>query len=468
MYLDNIVLAKNAESSVSYSEILMTTISVSEDIADAEMLALSSEFKSHVLGSEAASDWWPKIKAFFKKIWEALKRLFAKVVAWIMALPNKIVALCKKIYEAWVKRGLEGKMKNLRKNIQKKIVGLNPELARDFNSTDWGFQDADDIAKGFRKKLDDFKKEHTQDPMANIVERVLTGLLTREIIREVAGMLSGRYAEIASDEDSTSHFKEDVSEVCDGVRDFVEDITEKDQSGKYIVNYENLETWYSSVKNETYSKEFKKVSKLLNTSIEVMDRMHERAYKEFETLYKNNDEDGAKMLTLELKGLNILTQGVVYTESFLSKMYATAALNRAKMVIAAIKCFDAEGAKNPDGSNNGLPRNPSQTRDGNNPPPGGSGAGKLNDPAKQENTGPNGGNSNKGKGYKPKEPSQAEKDKAWKEAMNAAENQRKAEKKQSWGGTRASLDDPNEDMDEIRGLFPSVADDPDFAAFIKM
>lgn len=447
MYLDNIVLAKNAESSVSYSEILMTTISVSEDIADAEMLALSSEFKSHVLGSEAASDWWPKIKAFFKKIWESLKRMFAKVVAWIAALPNKIVALCKKIYATWVKRGLEGKMKNLRKNVEKKIVGLNPELAKDFNDTDWGFQDPLLISDSFKKLVEKAKKDDADNDFA---VKILTGALTREAIREAVQGASKSYAATAGAEDegsSLSELKERVRNICDDVRTDIEQAVEAEYKDK-IISLPNLEEWYSTVKNDAFAKEFKKISKLVTISIEVMDRLHEKAYKEFETLYKNDDEDGVKMLTLELKGINLITQAAIYAEGFLARIYATAALNRAKMVVAGIKCFDAQGAKNGGGEAT-LPRESSQTRDGNNPPPGGAGvsqkidgkevgktgkAGIVDDPTKQKNTPPT---PKKGKKSKPI-------------------------------GSAESFISPDAMSLGIPGYNTSVFADPDFAAFMKM
>lgn len=446
MYLDNILITKNADPSISYSEILLDSMTVSESVQEAEALALTSEFSNHTLGSEAASDWWPKIKAFFKKIWESLKRMFAKVVAWIAALPNKIVALCKKIYAVWVKRGLEGKMKNLRKNVEKKIVGLNPELAKDFNDTDWGFQDPLLLSSSFKKLVEKARKDDADNDFA---VKILTGALTREVIREAVQGASKGYAEVAGAEDegsSLSELKERIRNICDDVRSGIEQTIEDEYKDK-VISLANLEEWYATVKNDTFAKEFKKISKLVTISIEVMDRLHEKAYKEFETLYKNDDEDGVKMLTLELKGINLITQAAIYAEGFLARIYATAALNRAKMVVAGIKCFDAQGAKN--GGGEALPRESSQTRDGNNPPPGGAGAGQkidgkevgktgkagiVDDPTKQKNTPPT-----PKKGKKPKPIGSAE-----------------------------SFISPGAMSLGIPGYNTSVFADPDFAAFMKM
>lgn len=406
MYLDNILLTKNVCSSVSYSEILMDCMSTSESVQEAEAWALTSEFSRHTLGSEAASDWWPKIKAFFKKIWEALKRMFAKVVAWIASLPNKIVTLCKKIYEAWVKRGLEGKMKNLRKNIEKKIVGLNPELAKDFNDTDWGFQDPLLIKDSFKKFVEEAPKK---DQKNNFAALVMKGALTREVIREVVQGAAKTYAETvnaAEEGGNLSDLKDRVRDICEDIRTGIEDAVDAEYKDK-VISFANLEEWYSTVKNDHFAKEFKTVSRSITVSIEVMDRLHEQAYKEFETMYKNDDEDGAKMLTLELKGINVITQAAIYAENFLARIFATAALNRAKMVVAGIKCFDAQGAKNSGGAAkaNGSSAGGSGTKT----------AEIVKDPAKQKNTPPTPKNTPKpkpasGNGKTPEEAQQAYED----------------------------------------------------------
>ena len=352
MYLDNILAEKNVEScGVSYEEILMDSIKTSEAIYASEVFAMSSEFAVRTLGSEGVEDWWPKIKAFFKKLWENLKRLLAKVIAWIAALPNKIIALCKKIYVAWAKSGIEGKMKNLEKNISKGIIALDQNLTNDFNQTDWGITNLDVISESVLNVVNGINRNTGRNPAQQITGNILGADINRDKIRSFVEEASNASANAEIAEGSV---KDEMKSAMDRVRDEIEKFEDKTPA-KQTLSIDKLRTWYSDVKNDKYSKEFKKVSRGIEVSIEVMDKLHKDASKEFEAYYKAEDENGAKWLTLQLKAINSLTAAVVYADGYLAKLYATVAMNNAKMVMAGIKCWVPSNKATP-ANGSGLPK----------------------------------------------------------------------------------------------------------------
>lgn len=363
MYLDNILAEKNVEScGVSYEEILMDSIKTSEAVYASEAFAMSSEFAVRTLGSEGVEDWWPKIKAFFKKLWENLKRLLAKVIAWIAALPNKIIALCKKIYTAWVKSGIEGKMKNLEKNLAKGIIALDDSLAKDFNQTDWGITKPDVINESVLNVVNGINRNAGRTPAQKIVGSILVADINRDKIRTFVEDASKASANAEIAEGSA---KDEMKSAMDLVRDEIEKFEDKTQE-KATLSIDNLRTWYTNVKNDTYSKAFKKVSRGIEVSIEVMDKLHKDASKEFEAYYKAEDENGAKWLTLQLKAINSLTAAVVYADGYLARLYATVAMNNAKMVMAGIKCWiPSNKAKSTDKTPTGKTNNGGSSNQGN-------------------------------------------------------------------------------------------------------
>lgn len=350
MYLDNIMISKSADNDVSYSEILLDCIETSEAICASEAFAISSEFAKHTLGSEAASDWWPKIKAFFRKIWENLKRIITKMAAWMASLPAKIIALCKKIYTMWVKRGVEGRVKNLKSNLEKKIVHLDKEAAESFKQTDWGIQNPSIIDEA----IDVAYKAMDNDP---VVSKYISNFsTTREKVKTFLSGLFGlstfdysiadgciKYLAVAYtnvDEDVAFDPKETFKEsVMTIVQNAISEVMDRDRSNENEVSEAKIMEWFSCVKNNEIAKKYEKLSGRFNRIIEYLDRKHKNASKTFDTLYKNDDEDGIKALIAELKAMNKLTAGVIIADAFFAKLYASCALNIAKMLNEAIKCY---------------------------------------------------------------------------------------------------------------------------------
>lgn len=434
MYLDNILAEKNAEScGISYEEILMDSIKTSEAVYASEVFAMSSEFAVRTLGSEGVEDWWPKIKAFFKKLWENLKRLLAKVIAWVAALPNKIIALCKKIYVAWVKAGIEGKMKNLEKNIAKGIIALDDNLAKDFNQTDWGITKPDVINESVLAVVNGIKRDNGANRAQDITGSILVADIDREKIRSFVEAASKASATAENAEGSV---KEEMKSAMELVHDEIEKFEDKTQD-KMTLTLDNLRNWYTNIKNDTFSKSFKKVSRGIEVAIEVMDRLHKSASKEFEAYYKAEDENGAKWLTLQLKAINSLTAAVVYADGYLAKLYATVAMNNAKMVIAGIKCWVPSNKAAAPNGNGGAGGNGGNRGNGNS---GGRGNGgnRGNGGGNHGNRGNNGNGGNGGGSPSTEEAAAA----AAAAAARVAEGD-----------------------DDLVGL---SSKDPDFAAFLKM
>lgn len=366
MFLDNIVLAHSAEeNSISYSEILAESIESSEAIQASEAFAIYSEFAKHTLGSEAVSDWWPKIKAFFRKIWENLKRLLTKMAAWMAALPSKIIALCKKIYTMWVKHGVEGRVKNLKSNIAKKLVHLDKDLAESFKQTDWGIQNpniiegaVDLVYKNLDKDseggklLDEFiaKFKSTRADAKAFIGGLFgistfDAVITDAVIDELASSYANPDEDV--DFDPNEYFRETIMAT---VQNAISDVIDADRSGANEVNEANITRWYTDVKNDAIAKSYEKLSKRFTRIVEYLDRKHKAASKAFDTLYKNDDEDGIKALIAALKAMNKITAGVIVADGFFAKLYATCALNEAKMLNEAIKCYvsgkpDEKGGK---------------------------------------------------------------------------------------------------------------------------
>lgn len=461
MYLDNILLIKNTDSSFSYSEILMDSILVSESVQEAEAIALTTEFSRHTLGSEAASDWWPKIKAFFRKIWENLKRLLAKAAAYILAIPAKLSALVSKVLTMWHKRGLDGKAKNLWKNLDKKIVGPDANAVKDFENTDWGAipcsleSSADKVATKISKDVEDAKAKmisrlssggsattHVMISLIKII-KAETPTFADEDIEDIARL------EI-QDNDSveSSQVKDSIVEVFQEAMDFRE--SSQNFERKYKITKANLEEWIAYFKNDRASKDFKKYSHCVSSAIESLDRKHQNAMKDFERLYKEEDEDGVKFLIAKLKVMNQLTMILIGIDGVIAKICASQTLNLAKMTVAAIKCFTAEGKKNTlaDG-----------TRTQN----------VLTKPSDQNSTPSN--PDNKGKPFNGNGASQrkAEDDevrdsqrRAVENAKAAAEAKRKAEEARKSVLEDSAFAGDNYDPNDF------ASKDPDFAAFLKM
>jgi hypothetical protein len=354
MYLDNILISKPADTNVSYSEILMDCIETSEAIYASEAFAISSEFAKRTLGSEAVSDWWPKIKAFFHKIWENLKRIITKMAAWMASLPVRIITLCKKIYTMWVKRGVEGRVKNLKTNLAKKIVHLDKDAAESFKQSDWGIQNPNIIEEAVDaayKALDSdpkaakFINEMTSNfgttrEKAKAFLSGLFGLSTFDttIADSFVKHLADSYADVDKDAafDPKEAFKESVMSI---VQNAISDTMDRDRSKENEVSEAKIMEWFSCVKNNEIAKKYEKLSVRFTRVIEYLDRKHKNASKTFDTLYKNDDEDGIKALIAELKAMNKLTVGIIIADGFFAKLYASCALNIAKMLNEAIKCY---------------------------------------------------------------------------------------------------------------------------------
>ena len=466
MYLDNILLIKNADSSVSYQEILMDSILVSESVQEAETTALTTEFSRHTLGSEAASDWWPKIKAFFRKIWENLKRLLAKAAAWIIAIPAKLSALVSKVLTMWHKRGLEGKAKNLWKNLDKKIVGPDANAVKDFENTDWGAipcsleSSADKVATKISKEVEDSKTKmiarlathgHASARIMIALIKILkaeTPTFANEDIDDIARL------EVQDDDTvESSEVRDSIIEVFQEAMDFRE--SSQNFERKYRLTKANLEEWIAYFKNDSASKDFKKYSHCVSSAIESLDRRHQNAMKDFERLYKEEDEDGIKFLIAKLKVMNQLTMILIGIDGVIAKICASQTLNLAKMTVAAIKCFTVEGKNNTlaDGvrnqnivtdpaSQNSTPSNPDNRGRPANGTGGNSGRGNRNG-----NRG-NGGNNSGGNGAGGNSNSEVE------DYLNRYRNRNNG----------------NSEVEDYLNRYRNRSDavDPDFIAFLKM
>lgn len=354
MYLDNILISKSADADVSYSEILMDCIENSEAIQASEAFAITTEFKKHTLGSEAAEDWWPKIKAFFRKIWENLKRIITKMAAWMAALPSKIIALCKKIYTMWVKRGVDGRVKNLKTNLSKKIVHLDKDAAESFKQTDWGIQNPNIIENAIDLVYKNLDKDSEGGKWLDsiIAEFKADRAKAKEFVAGIFGLstfdsaiadffiqlLASSYANPDEDVDfdPNAAFRESIMAA---VQNAISDVIDADRNGEYEVNEANITRWWTDVKNDNIAKSYDKLGRRFTRIIEYLDRKHKTASKQFDTLYKNDDEDGIKQLIAELKAMNKITAGAIVADGFFAKLYATCALNEAKMLNEAIKCY---------------------------------------------------------------------------------------------------------------------------------
>jgi hypothetical protein len=117
MYLDNVIKSAQAASmpEITYSEIVEDSLRMVEVEGAGQMALLKAEATAHIMGSEAPSDWWAKIKTVARKIFEMLKNLITKVFAFVKTIPTKIGTLITRLLTKWEKLGMKAKIEKLNK-----------------------------------------------------------------------------------------------------------------------------------------------------------------------------------------------------------------------------------------------------------------------------------------------------------------------------------------------------------------
>lgn len=134
MYLDNVIKSAQAASmpEITYSEIVEDSLRMVEVEGAGQLALLKAEASAHILGSEAPSDWWAKIKTVARKIFEMLKNLITKVFAFIKSLPTKIGTLITRLLTKWEKLGMKSKVERIfKKDGSSKIRYATAQDVRD-------------------------------------------------------------------------------------------------------------------------------------------------------------------------------------------------------------------------------------------------------------------------------------------------------------------------------------------------
>ena len=136
MYLDNVIKSAQvaAMPQITYSEIVEDSLHMVEVEGAGQMALLKAEASAHILGSEAPSDWWVKIKTVARKIFEMLKNLITKVFAYIKAVPTKVGSLITRLLTQWEKVGMKSKIDRINKKtgIKVRFASAQDVKGRDF------------------------------------------------------------------------------------------------------------------------------------------------------------------------------------------------------------------------------------------------------------------------------------------------------------------------------------------------
>lgn len=136
MYLDNVI--KSAQSAsmpeITYSEIMEDTLRMVEVEGAGELALLKAEASAHILGAEAPSDWWVKIKTVARKVFEMLKNLITKVFAFIKTIPQKIGTLVTRLMTKWEKLGMKSKIERILKKtgVEVRFSAMQELKGREF------------------------------------------------------------------------------------------------------------------------------------------------------------------------------------------------------------------------------------------------------------------------------------------------------------------------------------------------
>ncbi len=353
MYLDSLIAERSAkETSVSYSEMMSVLISSVEEISQSELAIVKAEFMLKQVATEGADEWWAKIKAFFRKIWENVKRVIVKFVAWCRTIPDKIIVLWRKILTWWSTYGLEGKIKSLKDNIAKGKVWISKSGLRDYVETDWGICDADIAMQQYTVAIEDLtKKDNPSSELGKNLKESLEKITYhyKTILKVIVNGDEEAMNELAEamvneDDFEPSNFSSVAAEFISYVSSSIEEIEEKESKGnrKDILNVNNIFSWFNTIKNGDINKKVEVLNKKSSRIIDSLEKKHKRVSESFERLYKEDDKDGVQTLVAKLKLINYAISGTMILNSKVARIYAKCAQNLAKKVLFVLKVFTSD------------------------------------------------------------------------------------------------------------------------------
>lgn len=342
MYLDNVIKSAQTASmpEVTYSEIMEDTLRMVEVEGAGELALLKAEATAHIMGSEAPSDWWAKIKVVARKIFEMLKNLITKVFAFIKTIPTKVGTLITRLMTKWEKLGMKSKIDRV---LKKSGVEVRYAAAKDLKDRE--FSKFYGLTKGEGSTGKDLRNKYQALNKAISDATTAIGKLDPEndnyTERKQQALESVISAQNAV-KDAKQKFKDETW------KPFESAITGDDTSANNkaiaagLIKF--MEAEWADLKNRVWEKEAEKCAR----SYESIVRQHASAYRTamsgYERAVKDENEKAVRGKLEEAKTYRQTLSFCASASANEAALYYSNALLSAKLVNACLACFKGGNA----------------------------------------------------------------------------------------------------------------------------
>jgi hypothetical protein len=306
MYFDTLrqtASASQAVSNISFMDVMDEAMACTEVHSEASIGLIMAEAEFVGQGSEASSDWWAKIKATIRKMWEALKKLLAKIITFVKSIPGRLMNLARKIATRWQTMGIEKRLSAIEKN-----------------------------KAGFKLK-----------PGVKLSALEATGLdaMTKTILDTIDGAssLDLTDADLANGDKTLEKLKAEIGK-------FEENAT-KTPVKNLSAEPGAIRAVFNDVAKGTLTKVFEKDAENVKKVVAKIDKGTDAIAKKYDKAYKSSNEEEVKKIT---KGLSLYRRLGSIVASYASKLQvfgSKVVLSHAKYVNAAVHAWVPVAKKEP-------------------------------------------------------------------------------------------------------------------------
>lgn len=321
MYLDNVIKSAQTASmpQITYSEIVEDSLRMVEVEGAGQLALLKAEATAHIMGSEAPSDWWAKIKTVARKIFEMLKNLITKVFAFIKTIPTKIGTLVTRLLTQWEKLGMKGKMEKLNK---KSGQTLRFSGAQDLHDREFPALVSVSLTNG------SFSATPSQKGAVLIGAAFLNDLSKAYADYLKSGLQHEDNDNLEEEKQNIKEIEKRGDDLIKDAKDWVDNHPDKPfaslngyQENQAAPNgfLSTLNTGWALLKNKTIEKNASNLSGNIEKTIRGYASNYRMAMAAYERLVKDEDEDGVRRCLETAKSLR---SAISWTASYSSKVSA--------------------------------------------------------------------------------------------------------------------------------------------------
>jgi hypothetical protein len=342
MYLDNIIKSSQAAPvpEITYSEIMEDTLRMVEVEGAGELALLKAEATKQILGSEAPAEWWSKIKAVARKIFEMLKNLISKVFAFIKTIPDRIAALCNRIATKVVGAGLENKVKALGSASEVEVNSKTFEelKKREFEWFMFGVEGVYDVKSGKGKEL--VGKIEALDAAIKNASSAIAGLDSK----------SSDYEEkVQTEKEKVISAKNDVADAERSLKESPYKPFEQEYNSEASILglAQNLVAYF---KNKKYSTSAKAIAQENEKNIREAASTYRKAMSKYEAAVKAEDEEAVKNCLKAAKDLRAITAENAASVARKTRWLSHDVLLATRIAAAGLAALKKKGAKAKEGN----------------------------------------------------------------------------------------------------------------------